>query len=438
MKHSRFLGQPLAILPSALDVLEDMWAAGPGQSQPRAALSPPQTGASIRVIGLNGPIMSGLPTWLAEAVGAADPVVFAAQVRAAAADPEVTGIVLMVDSPGGSVTAVDDAATAVREAQARKPVIAYAPDMACSAAYWAISGAQQIITSSTGMIGSVGSYLRWSDQSAAAAQEGVTVHVYRSSPGKAPGQPGEAHSPQVDEAMSSMVDAVQAVFSAAVAAGRGVPLATVQEQYATGRVWVGEHAVAAGIADRIGTFADAVQLAGGSMAPPKKSNSGGTRMTAAQLAALGLNADATEAEIMAAIEVRNIALARDERRGGRVLAALGYPQGQTLPEGTVIPADPLAALSAQAADGRAYREAQLDRIHALTITAEGNDAAGIQAADDARAVYSGQSMTIVAAQIARLEAKRDSLPNGPLSKQPSDKETAPKPLQLSAYGVGRR
>ena len=67
-----------------------------------------------------------------------------------------------------------------------------------------------------------------------------------------------------------------------------------------------------------------------------------------------------------------------------------------------------------------------------------NDAAGIQAADDARAVYSGQSLAIVAAQIARLEAKRDSLPNGPLSKQPSDKETAPKPLQLSAYGVGRR
>lgn len=514
---SPFFGQPLAIIPSALDLIEDAWAAGPGQSTPRAALSPPQGSGTVRTIVLSGPIMTGLPQWLVEAIGAADPVTFAAEVRAAAADPDVTGIVLLVDSPGGSVTAVDAAAAAVREAQTQKPVVAYAPNMAASAAYWIISGAQQILTSSTGLIGSIGTFARWVDQSAAAEQAGMQVHVYRSAPGKAPGQPGEARSAELDTALTEMVDAMQGVFSAAVAAGRGVPLATVQAQYATGRVWVGEHAVAAGIADQIGTFADAVALAGGSVSQPMsrspartsaaltaaggeydngqrvrvkgtphmKGHSTGTvklvegptyaygivfdgmedmgvhkwylqseletttatapdgkkkpmkmkgeLMTAAQLAALGLSADATEPEILAAIEARNQAQTQHAALTGRITAALG------LPEGAAAPSDPLAALTAQAADGRVYRDAQLDRLHALTITTEGNDAAGIQAADDARAVYAEQTLERINAQITRLEAKRDTLPNGPQSKQPSDQKPAPKPLSLGAYGLqGRR
>lgn len=426
----------MAILPSALAIIEDAYSAGPQGAAIRLPTAP-QAQGRVQVLTLSGPIMTGLPQWLGDALGAADPVAFAAQVRAAAADPDVTGIVLNIDSPGGGITSVDDAASAVRDAASVKPVITYAPDLCASAAYWIGCGADQIITSSTGMVGSIGTYVKWTDLSGQAAAEGVTVHVYRSSPGKAPGQPGEAHSAQVDEAMSGMVDAVQAVFSAAVAAGRGVPLATVTEQYATGRVWVGEHAVAAGIADRIGTLADAVALAGGSNAPPRLTAQG-RHMTAAQLAALGLNADATETDIMTALDVRNLALSREENRGAALLAALGYAKGEALPEGAVIPQNPMATLAAQAADGRVYREAQLDRLHALTITAEGNDAAGIQAADDARTVYAAQSLALIAAQIIRLEARRDSLPAGPVSKPPSDQTETPKPLKMSVYGVGRR
>jgi signal peptide peptidase SppA len=434
---SYFLGRPLAMLPSAVAQLEELLAAGPSAASARLASTVPAAGPGVRVINMDGPVLAGLPDWLMEAIGAVDASQVAAQVAAAAADPDVTGIVLMVNSPGGMVSSgIDEAATAIRAANTMKPVIAYAPNLAASAAYWMISGARVIVTSSTGLIGSIGTYLRWTDFSGAAEQQGVQVHVYRSAPGKAPGQPGEPHSEHVDEALATMVDDTNAVFVQGVALGRGLPIATVQDRLATGRVWVGEQAVAAGVADQLGTFADAVRLAGGSITPsqPRRAASHtpiGGKMTPEQLAALGLSAEATPQEIQAALDARNQAQTQHASLTNRITAGLA------LAEGADAPADPLATLTAQAADGRAYREAQLDRLASLVIVTEGNDPKGQQAAADAREVYASQPLDKIAAQITRLEAKREELPNGPRS-QHSSPDTKPKQQNLSRFGVGRR
>ena len=117
------------------------------------------------------------------------------------------------------------------------------------------------------------------------------------------------------------------------------------------------------------------------------------------LAMLGLSAEATPEQIQAAIQEQRKTAAATERTN--MLAALG------LSEEPGKPAD-LGALAAQSKDGLAYREAQLDRLHALTITLEGNDEAGVKAADDAREVYASQSLDRINAQITRLEARRES------------------------------
>ena len=87
------------------------------------------------------------------------------------------------------------------------------------------------------------------------------------------------------------------------------------------------------------------------------------------LAMLGLSAEATPEQIQAAIQEQRKTAAATERTN--MLAALG------LSEEPGKPAD-LQAVAAQAKDGVAYREAQLDRLHALTITMEGNDEAGVE------------------------------------------------------------
>lgn len=151
------------------------------------------------------------------------------------------------------------------------------------------------------------------------------------------------------------------------------------------------------------------------------------------LAMLGLAPEASAEDVMQAIKTQRATAAQTERTA--ILAQLG------LTEEDGAPAD-FKGLAAQAADGRTYRDAQLDRLHALTIRAEGNDERGQQAADDAREVYAGQSLARITAQITRLEARADGLPDGSLYNAARDehqkKPAAPAPLRLSDFGLGRR
>src|SRR4051812_2968410 len=63
----------------------------------------------------------------------------AAAVEQAAADQHIDAILLGIDSPGGSVAGIDDAANAIMMADLRKPTSAYIRGMGCSAAYWLAS-----------------------------------------------------------------------------------------------------------------------------------------------------------------------------------------------------------------------------------------------------------------------------------------------------------
>jgi membrane-bound ClpP family serine protease len=54
----------------------------------------------------------------------------------AVSSPEVDGILLDIDSPGGGVTGIPELAAKIRAARQVKPVLAIANGMAASGAYW--------------------------------------------------------------------------------------------------------------------------------------------------------------------------------------------------------------------------------------------------------------------------------------------------------------
>lgn len=437
---SYFLGRPLAILPSALAVLEDTIRAGP-EHLTRLAETVPVSSREGRVaiIRMQGPVLAGVPDWLREYITFTDPYAFASAVRAAAGDNTVAGIVLDVNSPGGVVEGVDAGAEAVREAVKTKPVIVSVRDMACSAAYWLACGATRILAGRTSIVGSIGTYMRWTDYSGMYEQDGLQVRVYRSGDLKAPGQPGEAHNEFVDTTYSTMVEDTNNVFLRGVSLGRGVSDSDVRSRWASGRAWVGEQAIAAGVADQLGTLQDAITLASagktrGGTAPraalltPSPDGKDGSDMTPELLALLGLQADATPEQIRAAILKREQTAKAGERAA--ILAALNV----TEEEGK--PAD-LPGLAAQAADGAAYRTSLVDTLKAHTITLRGNDEAGRTAADRAAKVWGRADVADLKAEVERLQVEIDStVPNSRVSKDPKDPDAAPtrKP-PASAYGV---
>lgn len=170
----------------------------------------------------------------------------AADWRVLQADKAVRKILLVVDSPGGVTTDVASFARLV--AQSPKPVVAHVTGMGCSAAYWMISGASEISLDATAMVGSIGVMMGGSVQEAPdqAGRRDVAI-VSSNAPNKRPDLTSEDGRAVVLET----VDAIEAVFIAAVARGRGVSEATVRSDFAQGGIRAGARAVEARMADRV-------------------------------------------------------------------------------------------------------------------------------------------------------------------------------------------
>lgn len=166
-------------------------------------------------------------------------------------DPTVAGILLVIDSPGGSVSGTADLADAIRNANAKKPVHAFGEDLVASAALWvAVSAERFTANTATAMIGSIGTFIGTYDYSAAAGQKGIKAKVYATGPLKGTGFPGAEISAEQDAYLQSIVDQTQEHFTAAVAAGRKLSVDKVKE-LATGGVYIAANALKNGLIDGI-------------------------------------------------------------------------------------------------------------------------------------------------------------------------------------------
>ena len=98
----------------------------------------------VAIIPVAGPIFrqANLFTEFSGATALSD---VAANLAAARADSRVRGILLEIDSPGGDVTGLSEAADMIAQLAGEKPVIAYVEGSAHSAAYWLASAASAIV-----------------------------------------------------------------------------------------------------------------------------------------------------------------------------------------------------------------------------------------------------------------------------------------------------
>lgn len=180
------------------------------------------------------------------------------QVRTSARDPGIDGILLRIDSPGGTVAGTADLAKEVREARSRKPVFAFVEDLAASAAYWVASSADKVFANdTTAFVGGIGTYIGLYDLSGHAAQQGIRALVVKSGKFKGAGFPGTEITQEQQEHFQDLVDKTQAQFTAAVSQGRSLTVERVSE-IADGRVHMASDAQSLGLIDGIKSFDDTV------------------------------------------------------------------------------------------------------------------------------------------------------------------------------------
>lgn len=186
-----------------------------------------------------------------------------ASLRSALADSGVKAIVFEFDSPGGDVLGCDELATEIHEARKQKPVVAVAKSVAFSAAYYLASQAEQIIVPPSGSLGSIGVYGGHMDFSEALTQMGVKVTLISAGEGKTDGNPWEPLSAEAREDMQKDVDHYYRMFVAAASKGRrhaGVTTDKVRSEWKA-KTYNAKDSVAMGLADAIGTDADAIRRA---------------------------------------------------------------------------------------------------------------------------------------------------------------------------------
>lgn len=198
---------------------------------------------------------------------------FVRRINSAMSDARVAGVIIDVDSPGGSVFGVPEAFEAIMAHRGTKPIVAVANPFMASAAYWIASAADEIVVTPSGEVGSIGVYGYHEDLSKALADAGVAPTLIKAaiSPDKAETHPAFPLTDRARAELQASVDRYGAMFVADVARARNASVGRVVEAYGGGRMVSADDAVAAGMADRTGTLDAEIKRMADLIAKPSRS-----------------------------------------------------------------------------------------------------------------------------------------------------------------------
>ena len=216
-----------------------------------------QPSGGVAVLALHGPILPRANLFT-EVSGLTALEEFQASFRGALTDPDVSAIVLDVDSPGGVVDQVPEMADEIRAARGQKPIVAVANTMAASAAYWIATAADELVVTKSGEVGSIGVYAAHEDISGMEEKLGIKTTLVSAGKYKTEANPFEPLSDEARAEIQRSVDEFYGMFVAAVAKGRGVSRDTVRSDFGQGRMLSATRAVKARMADRIETLDETI------------------------------------------------------------------------------------------------------------------------------------------------------------------------------------
>lgn len=215
------------------------------------------TDDGVAIVSINGPLVKD--PFLAWWFGGTTFQQIRAAVSRAMDDSRVAGIILDVDSPGGTVSGTEETAEAVFGVRGGgKPVAAFTSGMMASAAYWIGSAAERVFVSKTAEAGSIGVLMIHREYAELEKRIGIKTTYLKAGKYKAIGNPSEPLSEDARAIFQGQLDQIYSMFVGSVALFRDVEDERVRADMADGRIFIGERAVAAGLADQVGNLQTAV------------------------------------------------------------------------------------------------------------------------------------------------------------------------------------
>ena len=177
--------------------------------------------------------------------------------RAAFEDEKTKGVILRINSPGGSPVQSGYIYDEIRRLRAQKPdikVYAVITDLGASGAYYIASAADQIYADKASLVGSIGVTAAGFGFVGTMEKLGVERRTYTSGEHKAFLDPFQPPKPDETAFWQGVLDTTHKQFIASVKAGRGDRLKDKDHpELFSGLVWTGEQAVGLGLVDGLGS-----------------------------------------------------------------------------------------------------------------------------------------------------------------------------------------
>ena len=215
----------------------------------RRPFRPIRRAPHIAVVPIHGAIVGeagGLPTRRAAVL---EPTL--AALRSVERDRAAVGVILHIDSPGGSASASDLIHRAVRRIAQKKPIVACFGDVAASGGYYVGAGATAIVAHPLTVTGSIGVIMAKLNVAGLFERLGISSQTLRTSDSADMLGPDRPLTEAERALLDRETEAFYRAFVAVVAQGRGQPAEAI-DRVARGRVWSGAHAAERGLVDRLG------------------------------------------------------------------------------------------------------------------------------------------------------------------------------------------
>lgn len=173
---------------------------------------------------------------------------------------DVGAVVLVFNSPGGSVVATHEVYRAVKDLD--KPKVAYFREVAASGAYYVATGTDYIVSDPDALTGSLGVVATVGEMSGLLEKIGVNITTIKSGQHKDIGSPFRNMTSEEQQILQALVDEIHEEFMSVIVENRKGKLDMVRfEEVTDSRVLSGRQAVKVGLVDETGTKDDAIMKA---------------------------------------------------------------------------------------------------------------------------------------------------------------------------------
>ena len=197
----------------------------------------------------------------ASAWGSPDADDIVRQLRELSEEDDVKAILLRINSPGGTVAAVQEIHEEILRCKSKgQKVVASLGDVAASGGYYLASAADQVVADSGTITGSIGVILEFPNLEGLMQKFGVKLQVVKSGAHKDIGSPARSLTPEEQRMLQDSINDAYGQFVYAVAQGRHLSEDQVKA-LADGRNFTGQEAKKVGLVDDLGNREDALQIA---------------------------------------------------------------------------------------------------------------------------------------------------------------------------------